>query len=456
VSGNPPTIIYNWNPGNLSGSSVVVSPNASTNYTVIATDTVGLCSDTANISVAVITTPTISVSGNTTICKGNSATLTAGGGNFYSWSTGQTTSQIIISPTTNTSYTVTASNTIPAICTSKKIIPVTVVSAPLATISAQYDTICTGIAVDTLIAGGGITYLWNTGQTKDTIAVAPQIPGNYTYTVQATNGSCSGTATVTIHVRPGPATPTVSPANVSYCIGDSILPFAANSSPIILWVNASNGQLLASGNSYQPPQNLAVGTYTTYVVQFVTKACISNPATAVLAIDPLPTANAGEDVTICAGHTTQLTASGGNNYYWIPGTYLSDSTVFNPSSTPDSTIMYEVMVTDANNCQDKDTVIVYTMLSDTCGVHIFNVLSPNGDGHNDAWEIDGINFYPDNTVDVFNRWGSLVWSGTHYDNKKVVWRGQNQQGQPLPAGTYYYVIDIKGLGRYSKWVELLR
>jgi gliding motility-associated-like protein len=58
-------------------------------------------------------------------------------------------------------------------------------------------------------------------------------------------------------------------------------------------------------------------------------------------------------------------------------------------------------------------------------------------------------------VSIFNRWGDKVWEGHPYDNTKVVWRGHNQGGQPLPAGTYYYVIDTK-TKRYSGWVELIR
>jgi gliding motility-associated-like protein len=175
-----------------------------------------------------------------------------------------------------------------------------------------------------------------------------------------------------------------------------------------------------------------------------------------ITINPPPLANAGNDVSICQGSTAHLIASGGVNYLWSPAASLNNPNIFNPSANPDSTTEYQVIVMDANGCKDIDSVTVFIVAGDTCKIIIYNILTPNGDGSNDSWWIDGIVQFPDNNVHIFNRWGNLIWQQEHYDNRKNVWRGTNETGQPLPAGTYYYVIDIPKLGNFSGWVELLR
>ncbi len=76
---------------------------------------------------------------------------------------------------------------------------------------------------------------------------------------------------------------------------------------------------------------------------------------------------------------------------------------------------------------------------------VYNGLSPNGDGQNDAWIIEYINLVPDareNEVTIYNRWGDVVWTGTNYDNSSVVFRGLNRNGSELPSGTYFYKIQF--------------
>ena len=72
-------------------------------------------------------------------------------------------------------------------------------------------------------------------------------------------------------------------------------------------------------------------------------------------------------------------------------------------------------------------------------IHIPNVFTPNDDGENDFWIIQGIDFYPKCTVTVYNRWGKKVLFSVGYTQP---WDGK-QSDQPLPAATYYYVIDLK-------------
>ena len=84
----------------------------------------------------------------------------------------------------------------------------------------------------------------------------------------------------------------------------------------------------------------------------------------------------------------------------------------------------------------------------------YSGFSPNGDGYNDQFKIEGIHKYPHNKVTIFNRWGNQVFFKYQYSND-LPWEG-TFDGEDVPSGTYFYVID-NGEGRkYSGYVEVVR
>ena len=73
--------------------------------------------------------------------------------------------------------------------------------------------------------------------------------------------------------------------------------------------------------------------------------------------------------------------------------------------------------------------------------------SPDGDGVNEYWHIDNIEYYPENMVTIYNRWGDLVFQIENYDNTSSVFRGEANRmtkmgASDLPAGTYFFNIDV--------------
>ncbi|CAH8283918.1 gliding motility-associated-like protein [Mariniflexile fucanivorans] len=75
--------------------------------------------------------------------------------------------------------------------------------------------------------------------------------------------------------------------------------------------------------------------------------------------------------------------------------------------------------------------------------------SPNGDGINEYWHIDNIQYYPKNTVIIYNRWGDMVFKIADYNNNDNVFRGEANQmtklgAGTLPSGTYFFDIQIEG------------
>lgn len=90
--------------------------------------------------------------------------------------------------------------------------------------------------------------------------------------------------------------------------------------------------------------------------------------------------------------------------------------------------------------------IVKKSITPTDDLVIYNAISPNGDGLNDAFKIKGIEKYPDNTVEIYNRWGVRVYDANAYNESNVMFRGYSdgrttiKRENKLPTGTYFYIL----------------
>jgi PKD repeat protein len=135
--------------------------------------------------------------------------------------------------------------------------------------------------------------------------------------------------------------------------------------------NGSSTALAASGGitySWGPGAGLSAtniatplaspSATTTYVVTVTNGAGCSASDDVVVNVQTLPAAFAGNDVSVCAGGSVNLTATGGNSYLWNQATTLNDATISNPIATPSSTLTYVVTVTGANTCSNTDDVTV--------------------------------------------------------------------------------------------------
>jgi hypothetical protein len=192
---------YTWssNAGSATTNTVAVSPTGNTTYTVVSTDVISGCVNTATLNVTTAGSLTIHNS-NDSICKGSNSTITASGANTYTWSTGATTGNITVTPTVTTTYTVTATGS----CTNASTITSTVKVLPLPNIAVATSPVCEGLAA-TLIASGANTYTWNTSATTATLSVIPSVTTTYTVTGTGVN-MCknTGVATVIVPVNVAP------------------------------------------------------------------------------------------------------------------------------------------------------------------------------------------------------------------------------------------------------------
>jgi PKD repeat protein len=172
-------------------------------YNIVVQDGNG-CS--ANTTAGITNTGgfTLTITGNQTICFGNSATITSGGagvGGSYSWDNGLGTgSTHTVSPSATTSYTVIAQDA--AGCTETGTTTITVQTIPSVTVTPTSPTVCSGNSI-TLTADGAQSYVWNTGASTPSITVTPT--SQTTYTVIGQNGSCSGSPVqTTVQVSTSP------------------------------------------------------------------------------------------------------------------------------------------------------------------------------------------------------------------------------------------------------------
>ncbi|WP_405205155.1 collagen-binding domain-containing protein [Aquimarina sp. LLG6339-5] len=179
-----------WSTGETT-ATIEVLPSNTTTYTVEVTN--GNCSATDEVTVTVKTV-TADAGDDQTIAVGETAILTATGGDTYVWSTGETTATIEVSPEETTTYTVTVfANG----CSAEDEVTVSVEGCTLVADAGDDQEICLGEEVVLTVAGEG-DVLWSTGETTASITVSPT--ETTTYSVILTNGDCESMDEVVVGV----------------------------------------------------------------------------------------------------------------------------------------------------------------------------------------------------------------------------------------------------------------
>ena len=321
-------------------------------------------------------------------------------------------------------------------------------------ITTNQTSVCTGQSADAIRGNtptggtGTYTYLWESS-TIGPNAGFVQASGDNTgqdYTPEGLNqdtwfrriafsAGCSDTSEVVgITVNPVPAAPELSARDARACINSfAVLSVANPDGGEYRWyTNPTGGAPVFIGETFQTPNLTQSVTY--YVEAVNDNECASPTRTAATVTVVIPTADAGDDVTIIQGRTVELRASGGATYLWEPAEGLSDPNVPNPIARPQETTTYTVTVTTAEGCVATDEVTVEVIPA----LGIPNAFTPNRDGVNEIWELENIENYPDVRVEIFNRWGNLIFTSNGYGTP---WDG-TYNGEELPVATYYYMIYL--------------
>ncbi len=282
---------------------------------------------------------TVTSTGNTTFCQGDTVMMNANTGTNYTYQWMLNGNNI--SAATNSSYTATQGGNYTVKIDSlgcSGISSATLVTVnPLPTVGSTANpsaTVCTGASV-TLNGTGASTYTWTGGITNGT-AFTPT--STLTYTVTGTDiNTCTNTATKTITVNQLP-TVTASATASTLCIGGSTTLTGGGASTYI-W---SGG--VTNGTAFNPTSTL------TYTVTGTDINTCTNTATKTITVNQLPTITASATAsTFCIGGSTTLTGGGASTYIWSGG--VTNGTAFSPTST----LTYTVTGTDANTCTNTAT-----------------------------------------------------------------------------------------------------
>jgi gliding motility-associated-like protein len=309
------------------------------------------------------------------------------------------------------------------------------------------------------------SYLWNFGDpgsggvntsTGNNPSHTYVSTGPFSINLQVTSGAgCIHDTSIilnTIHPQPLASFTTDKP---EVCIGGSFI-FTDNSNSLDGTTTQWNWSM-DDGSSKNTPTftytYTTAGTYNVSLFVFNSHGCRSTTYTKPMAVHPYPVVDAGPDRFVLEGGTITLepVVTGNDlSYVWTPNLYFAGSNaVKNPVIKGVDDQTYLLTVTARGGCKVTDNVFIKVLKNPV----IPNVFTPNGDGYNDKWVIKYLETYPGCVVEIYNRYGQILFRSVGYNTP---WDG-NYKGGPVPAGTYYYIIDPKnGRKPVAGFVDILR
>ncbi|MDB5230538.1 MAG: hypothetical protein JWN76_1343 [Chitinophagaceae bacterium] len=302
--------------------------------------------------------------------------------------------------------------------------------------------------------GNNYQYQWS-GPNNFTSTIANPVIQNVSYkdsglytVLITTEFGCSNIDSFPVKVFPGIKAGITSSIN-NICEGSSVILEATGNGAVKYTWSPSTG--LSNINIFNPvasPQDSI-----TYKVIVTNQYGCTDSAFASVNTWKKPIVDAGPGKQILEGDSTildgKLTGTA-VNFYWSPSTSMMNSNTLTPVVSPANNTTYTLFATSPFGCgavSDDVFVKVYKKIIAP------NSFSPNGDGINDTWQIKGLDSYTNPTLKIFSRYGRLVYESRNYNSG---WDG-TYKGNPLPSGTYYYVIDLRlNITEISGWLLIVR
>jgi hypothetical protein len=318
---------------------VTVSPTVTTDYLMFLDEGSGYARVADTVTVTVVAgapTPTVTASGPTTFCEGDTLTLTSSPAQTYRWSNGATTQSIKVTASGSYSLIVGSGSG----CNSFGSAPVAVTvhprpdTPPIGTNGASGYCLGDSAQLYTVPANA---YLWSNGATTQQITVFSS--GSYSVqTINAAGCKSVPSNSMSVTFSPRPAVPTITPTGyIDLCQGSSIT-LTASASPGYLWGNSATTQSITVTNG---------GIYSLRAVNGGCQSATSAPVFVnFFSIPSAPTVMASGPTSFCQGGSVTLTASPANGYLWSNGATTQSITV-NSGGT------YNVIAVGSGSCQSQ-------------------------------------------------------------------------------------------------------
>ncbi|MCB9296279.1 MAG: gliding motility-associated C-terminal domain-containing protein [Lewinellaceae bacterium] len=383
------------------------------------------CTGSDEAMVTLLSTPALDLPPDTTLCPSDSLLLSAAcPGCTYAWNDGQTEAQRYAFA--GGSYALTATNA--EGCSAADTISLGALPQPAVALGPDAE-LCAG---ETLLlegpAGEGYTYQWSTGAATRQITLSQS--GMYALSVTNAEG-CTGTDALDARYLPEIAAEIFASADEA-CPGDTIALMGIEAD-WIEWIDTSRTLL-----PVMDAEALAAPIHTTTYGLIAANACSGDTAFYTIKVMPR-LADAGPDTCIARGQSAELRASGAVAYHWLEEPFsLSGYDIPNPVASPDSSTWYQVAMEDSLGCRYVDSTFVEVIVLEEVEIPLVAVITPNGDGQNDRLVFPLLTKFRLYKLTVFNRWGKTVYRSLNYQND---WEGTHK-GKPLPAGAYFYVLEM--------------
>ncbi|MDO8999643.1 MAG: ice-binding family protein [Bacteroidota bacterium] len=499
-------LTYQWmngstnliNGGNISGANsatLTINPvsisDASSNYALVISGGCGSNFTTTNISLVITAPSSITTQPTNQIaCPGNTISFSAaatGSGLTYQWRkgtvnlinagniSGATSATLTINPVGLADVANNYNVVITGGCApSNTSINVSLIlNNPNITSQPTNQAACPGnsASFSAVATGSGLTYQWRkgtvnlinggniSGATSATLTINPvnvsDAATNYNVVII---GACAPNDTsINVSLSLNNTNITTQPTNQTACEGNSISFSSAATGTGLTYqwkkgttnlINAGNISGVTTATLTINPISMADVASNYNVV--ITSTCAPNDTSIFvsLTVNQTPVASINSIASVCTNSPIVLTAQtvAGATYSWTgPNGYSStaqNSTIFN--STTSDAGMYTLIVSNNGCASSTATILVNVSPCPIIDFFIPEGFSPNGDGINDVFFIRGIDIYPNNNFQIFNRWGDKVFEASPYQN---TWSGKAQKGlrvggDELPVGIYFYVLDL--------------
>ncbi|RFM33980.1 T9SS type B sorting domain-containing protein [Chitinophaga silvisoli] len=376
------------------------------------------------------------------LCAGKSTQLSAVGATTYKWTpssylNSDTIAQPVASPPAGISYTVTGTDAYG--CTGSASLNIYVNPSPVITTSKD-TAMCTGTTIQLSgVSDIPASYSWspvaglnNAGISNPT--ASPATTTNYVVTASTIYG-CRTSKTIHINVTPTPVFK-VTPDSPAVCIGQSVI-MNADGGDEYAWLSSRDSLLTtATALNISPLHDT---TFKVYIADYTCKIADTLVVPVIVYDTPTTTIAKSGDID-CANASISLKATGGVYYTWETAPGITNTHTASPAVSPLETTTYEVTIMDGHGCTNVESITVNVDVALAFTRYpIPSAFTPNGDGKNDCF---GLKRWGESSwfeFNIFNRGGRIVYSSNSPD---ACWDGTSK-GQPLPVGTYIYMIRAR-------------